>query len=112
MKVGIGLLSAVFGVGGGLGLVLSGLIVDNASWRWLFVVGAIGVAIALVLVHRFVPESPVRSSSRIDVPGAALLSVILVTLPARPLRGRELGLDVARRRSGCSRSRPSAPSSG
>jgi EmrB/QacA subfamily drug resistance transporter len=79
MKVGIGLLSAVFGVGGGLGLVLSGLIVDNASWRWLFVVGAIGVAIALVLVHRFVPESPVRSTSRIDVPGAVLLSVVLVS---------------------------------
>jgi EmrB/QacA subfamily drug resistance transporter len=80
VKVGIGLLSAVFGVGGGLGLVLSGLIVDNASWRWLFVAGALGVAIALALVHRFVPESPVRSSSRIDVPGAALLSVVLLTL--------------------------------
>ena len=47
MKVGIGLLSAVFGVGGGLGLVLSGVIIDNASWRWLFVVGAIGVAIPI-----------------------------------------------------------------
>jgi EmrB/QacA subfamily drug resistance transporter len=80
MKVGIGLLSAVFGVGGGLGLVLSGVIVDHLSWRWLFVVGAIGVAIAVVLVHRFVPESPVRSTSRIDVPGAALMSVVLVTL--------------------------------
>ena len=80
MKVGIGLLSAVFGIGGGFGLVLSGLIIDNASWRWLFVVGAIGVAIALVLVHRFVPESPVRSTSRIDIPGAVLMSVALVSL--------------------------------
>src|SRR6188472_4503381 len=79
MKVGIGLLSAVFGVGGGLGLVISGLIVDNASWRWLFVIGAAGVAVAIVLVHRFIPESPVRSTSRIDVPGAALMSVVLVT---------------------------------
>lgn len=79
-KIGIGLLSAVFGVGGGFGLVLSGLIIDHASWRWLFVVGAIGVAVALVFVHRFVPESPVRSTSRIDVPGAILLSVFLVTL--------------------------------
>lgn len=80
MKIGIGLLSAVFGIGGGFGLVLSGLIIDHASWRWLFVVGAIGVAVALVLVHRFVPESPVRSTSRIDVPGAVLLSVVLGTL--------------------------------
>ena len=80
MKIGIGLLSAVFGIGGGFGLVLSGVIVDHASWRWLFVVGAAGVAVALVLVHRFVPESPVRSTSRIDVPGAILLSVVLATL--------------------------------
>ena len=69
MKVGIGLLSAVFGIGGGLGFVLSGVIVDNTSWRWIFGVGAAAVAIAIVLVRRFVPESPVRSSARIDVRG-------------------------------------------
>jgi EmrB/QacA subfamily drug resistance transporter len=80
VKVGIGLLSAVFGVGGGLGLVLSGLIVDNLSWRWIFVVGAAAVAISIVLVHRFVPESPVRSPSRVDVPGALLFSTMLLTL--------------------------------
>src|SRR6476660_9168338 len=42
----VGIVSAVFGVGGGLGLVLSGVIVDQASWRWLFVVGAFGVGVA------------------------------------------------------------------
>jgi MFS family permease len=47
VKVGIGLLSAVFGVGGGFGIVLSGLIVDNLSWRWLFVAGAIPGALLL-----------------------------------------------------------------
>src|SRR5438132_607595 len=41
--VAIGLISAVFGVGGGFGIVLAGLIVDYLSWRWLFVVGAIPV---------------------------------------------------------------------
>jgi MFS family permease len=59
-KVGtaIGAISAVFGVGGGLGLALSGVIIDHLGWRWLFVVGAVGVAMAIVLVHVFVPESP------------------------------------------------------
>ena len=80
VKVGIGLLSAVFGVGGGLGLVLSGVIVDNLSWRWIFVVGAAAVAVSIVLVHRFVPESPIRSQSRIDVPGALLFSTMLLAL--------------------------------
>ena len=79
VKVGIGLLSAVFGIGGGFGLVLSGVIVDHVSWRWLFVVGAVGVAMAVILVHRFVPESPVRSTSRIDVPGAILMSIVLAS---------------------------------
>jgi hypothetical protein len=39
VKVGIGLLAAVHGVGGGFGIVLSGVIVDNLSWRWLFLLG-------------------------------------------------------------------------
>ena len=38
--VAIGLLSAVFGVGGGFGIVLSGVIVDHLSWRLLFVLGS------------------------------------------------------------------------
>ncbi|HZR96356.1 MAG TPA: MFS transporter [Gaiellaceae bacterium] len=78
--VGIGLVSAVFGVGGGFGIVFAGLIVDNLSWRWLFIVGAILVAVSLVLVHRFVPESPIKTPSRVDVVGAALLSFALTAL--------------------------------
>ena len=77
--VGIGLLSAVFGVGGGFGIVLSGVIVDHLSWRLLFLLGSIPVAASLALVHRFVPESPIRTPSRVDIPGAVLLSAALVT---------------------------------
>ena len=80
VKVGMGLLSAVFGIGGGFGLVFSGLIIDHASWRWLFVCGAVPVGLATLLVHRYVPESPIRSPSSVDVPGALLLSGTLVAL--------------------------------
>ena len=38
--VAIGTISSVFGVGGGVGLVLSGVIVEHLSWHWLFLVGA------------------------------------------------------------------------
>jgi EmrB/QacA subfamily drug resistance transporter len=89
--VAIGLVSAVFGVGGGFGIVLSGLIVDNFSWRWLFIVGAIGIAAAAVLVHRFVPESPVKTPSRVDVPGAVLLSLGLVALLLALTEGESWG---------------------
>ena len=91
VKVGIGLLSAVFGVGGGFGIVLSGLIVDHLSWRWLFVAGAIPVAAAIVLVHRFVPESPLKSRARLDVPGAALLAGGLVAMLVALTEGERWG---------------------
>src|SRR5262245_1822361 len=68
IKVGIGLLSAVFGVGGGLGIVVSGLIVEYLSWRWLFVAGAIPVGAAIVLVHRYVPHAPLKSRAGLHVP--------------------------------------------
>ena len=89
--VGVGIVSSVFAVGGGLGLVLSGLIVDNLSWRWLFIVGAFGVGAAALLVHRFVPESPIKTASRLDIPGAALLSLGLVALLLALTEGESWG---------------------
>jgi EmrB/QacA subfamily drug resistance transporter len=91
VKVGIGLLSAVFGVGGGFGIVLSGVIVDHLSWRVLFLVGAVPVFITILLVRRFVPESPVRERSRVDVPGALLLSGALVALMIALTEGESWG---------------------
>jgi EmrB/QacA subfamily drug resistance transporter len=91
LGVAIGLVSAVFGIGGGFGIVLSGLIVDNTSWRWLFIVGAIGIAIAVVLVHRFVPESPIKTPSSVDVVGASLLSGGLIAMLVALTEGESWG---------------------
>jgi len=91
VQVGIGLLSAVFGVGGGFGIVLSGVIVDHLSWRLLFVFGSIPVAASIALVHRYVPESPIRTPSRVDVPGALLLSGALVALMVALTEGEHWG---------------------
>jgi EmrB/QacA subfamily drug resistance transporter len=97
-KVGtaIGAVSAVFGIGGGLGLALSGVIIDQLGWRWLFVVGAVVVAAAVVLVHLFVPESPIKTPSRLDVPGALLLSAGLVSLLVALTEGEHWGWTSAR----------------
>lgn len=91
VQVGIGLLSAVFGVGGGFGIVLSGVIVDHLSWRLLFVLGSIPVALSIALVYRYVPESPIRTPSRVDVPGALLLSGALVALMVSLTEGEHWG---------------------
>jgi EmrB/QacA subfamily drug resistance transporter len=89
--VAIGLISAVFGIGGGFGIVLSGLIVDHLSWRWLFIVGAINIAAATVLVHRYVPESPIKTPSRVDFVGATLLSGGLIAMLVALTEGESWG---------------------
>lgn len=92
-KIGmaVGVVSSVFAVGGGLGLVLAGIFVDYMSWRWMFVVSAIAVGASVVLVHRYVPESPIKTPSRVDVPGAALLSLGLASLLVALSEGQSWG---------------------
>jgi EmrB/QacA subfamily drug resistance transporter len=80
VATGIGLISATFGIGGGAGLVLSGVIVDHLSYEWIFWLALVVVALATVATQLFVPESPVKSPARIDWVGAALLSVGLLAL--------------------------------
>ena len=89
--VAIGLVSAVFGIGGGFGIVLSGVIVDHVSWRWLFIVGAVGIGASLVLVHRFIPESPIKTPSRVDYLGATLMSGGLIAMLVALTEGESWG---------------------
>jgi EmrB/QacA subfamily drug resistance transporter len=77
---GIGLMSALAGIGGGAGLILGGLLVDYASYHWIFWLGALMAVIAAVATELYVPESPVRTPARLDLRGAFVLAVGL-TLP-------------------------------
>jgi EmrB/QacA subfamily drug resistance transporter len=70
----IGLISATFGIGGGAGLVLSGVIVDHLPYEWIFWFALAVVVVAIVATVLFVPESPVKSPAKIDWAGAAMLS--------------------------------------
>jgi EmrB/QacA subfamily drug resistance transporter len=77
---GIGLISATFGIGGGAGLVLAGVIVEHFSWEWIFWFSLLLTVPALVAIHLFVPESPIKTPARIHWTGGALLSLGLVLL--------------------------------
>lgn len=69
-----GTTAAMLGGGAGIGLVLGALIIQHTSWRWMFGVEAVFIALATLMVIAWVPESPERHSKRVDVPGAVLLA--------------------------------------
>ena len=77
---GIALISAILGIGGGVGIVLAGPIIDAFGYHWLFWFPLVVIVAATVATIFFVPESPVKSPGRIDWLGAALLSAWLVLL--------------------------------
>src|ERR671910_677902 len=61
--LGVGTVSSVFGAGGGVGLVLSGVILEHLTWHWLFLIGAVSLLVlsvllfaAWVLLEKRVPE--------------------------------------------------------
>lgn len=77
---GIGLMSALLGVGGGAGVVLAGPIVDNLSYHYLFWLPLIPLVAATIAIHVFVPESPIRVPARVNWLGAFLMSLGLAAV--------------------------------
>ena len=85
VPAGIGLVSSLLGIGGGLGLVLPGPIMARLSYQWLFWLSLIVIATALVLAVRFIPaDGP--AETRAVVPWrscllmAAGLSAVLIAV--------------------------------
>jgi EmrB/QacA subfamily drug resistance transporter len=87
----VGIMSALAGVGGGLGVVLAGPIVDNLSYHWLFWLPLVPLVIATVSIHLFVPESPIRVPGQINWTGAVLMSLglglVLIAVSETPTWG-------------------------
>lgn len=63
---------AVAGAGGVSGLLLAGLLIDAASWRWIFMVNPPIVVLGLVLVPMLTSESRDPSRPALDTTGAVL----------------------------------------
>jgi EmrB/QacA subfamily drug resistance transporter len=90
MATGLGLISAIIGIGAGIGLPLSGVIADNLGVPWLFWLSLIALP-AAVAAHFLVPPSPLSRRVRIDWAGAALLSASLGSVLLGVTKANEWG---------------------
>jgi len=76
---GLGVMSAILGIGAGIGLPLSGVIVDHLDLQWLFWINLLSVPAALA-AHRLIAPSATVERTHIDWLGAGLLSVALAAV--------------------------------
>jgi EmrB/QacA subfamily drug resistance transporter len=69
-----GLIGAVFAASSIIGPAVGGFIVDNTTWRWIFLVNLPVGAVALVVIALTMPKRRVRAQHEIDWTGAGLLA--------------------------------------
>jgi len=80
------------GLGGTAGVLLSGVLIEIANWRWVFLINLPIAALALLLVPRLINADPVAERrDRLDLPGAILLTLGLVSVIDGVLRAAEDG---------------------
>ena len=76
----IALMSGILGIGGGLGIVLAGPILQHLSYHWLFWIPLVVTAGSALAATVLVPESTLRAPGNVHWRGAVLLSGWLIAL--------------------------------
>ncbi|GGP34104.1 MFS transporter [Saccharothrix coeruleofusca] len=76
----IGVWTGVAGGGGVLGMFLSAVLVDAASWRYLFVLPVALVVVAFAMAWRSVPDSREQARNSFDTVGSLVSPVAVVGL--------------------------------
>jgi MFS family permease len=78
-------------VGFGLGAAVSGILIDLISWRYMFLMAAGLIAVALVVVRRVAPPDVPKARTPVDVKGAVLLAAALVSVLLALTEGPDWG---------------------
>lgn len=87
-----GLIGGVFGVGGVLGPLLGGLVVDGTGWRWVFYLNLPIGLLVLALLARM-PATGGDRTDRLDLRGSVLLAAATGCFLCWITRGQEVGYD-------------------
>lgn len=93
---GIALLASLLGIGGGLGVILAGVLVDHMSYTSLFWLQLPAFLVVVFCVRRYVPESGMARPARIDWLGAGLVAAGLLALLLTVTQASRWGVDSAR----------------
>ncbi|SEF93992.1 drug resistance transporter, EmrB/QacA subfamily [Actinacidiphila yanglinensis] len=89
-NIAMGIWGGLAGLGGTLGVVAGGVLVDSFSWRWVFIVNVPIVVGLVIATPMFVRHFPARTGTRsFDLPGAllgtgGLLAVVFGVVRAEP----------------------------
>lgn len=87
----MGLFSSMWGVAAIAGPLVGGVIVQNTSWRWIFLINIpFGVAV-FVLLARVLKVPPPSRRPVLDIPGVVLLTVSVGSLMLALERAQDVG---------------------
>ncbi len=79
-NIALGVWGALAAIGGTLGVVAGGVLVDAAGWQWIFFVNVPFALLGLVATPRIVAESRRAGGQGFDLAGAVLASTGLLAL--------------------------------
>jgi len=87
----IGVWASVFGLSMAVGPVVGGALIAGLGWRAVFWINVPIVLVAILLVVALVPESRATRVRRLDLPGQALLVLLVGVAVALLIEGPRLG---------------------
>ncbi len=76
----LGAWGGIAGIAGVTGTIISGLLTNFASWRWIFYINLPIAILGLIVVPRLVPKSEGTQNKQLDIAGALTATAGLITL--------------------------------